>query len=101
MQLLGGALIVSVAQNIFGNALVTNLHANVPGLNPAAVTQSGATNLLSVVGPELIDKVLVAYNAALTKTFQIPLVLACLSLFGAILMEWKSVKGKKIEAVAA
>lgn len=101
VQLLGGALIVSVAQNIFGNALVTNLHANVPGLNPAAVTRSGATNLLSVVGPEFIDKVLIAYNAALTKTFQIPLVLACLSLFGAILMEWKSVKGKKIEAVAA
>jgi len=100
LQILGGALFVSVAQNIFGNALVTNLVANVPSLNPAAVTQSGATNLLSVVGQDSIDKVLVAYNAALTKTFQIPLVLACLSLFGAILMEWRSVKGKKLDTVA-
>ena len=101
IQLLGGALFVSVSQNVFSNALVKNLLANVPGLNPAVVTRSGATNLLTVVGQGSIDKVLVAYNAAITQTFQIATILSCLSLFGAILMEWKSVKGKKLEAVAA
>ncbi|MCJ1243902.1 MFS sugar transporter [Trapelia coarctata] len=101
IQLLGGSLFVSVAQNVFSNALVTNLLTSVPGLNPAAVTQSGVTNLLSVVGQGSIGKVLVAYNAAITKTFQIPLVLSCLTLFGALLMEWRSVKGKKLETVAA
>ena len=100
IQLLGGALFVSVAQNVFSNALVSNLLAGVPGLNPEIVTSTGATNLVNAVGAS-IDKVLVAYNAAITKTFQIPLVLACLSVFGAFLMEWRSVKGKKMETVAA
>ena len=100
-QLFGGSLMVSVAQNVFSNALVTNLLATVPDLNPASVVQSGLTNLLGVVGQDSIGKVLVAYNTAITKTFQIPLVLSCLSLFGALLMEWRSVKGKKLETVVA
>lgn len=101
IQILGGALFSSVAQNVFSNALVTNLLTNVPGLDPAAVTQSGVTNIVGVVGQGSIEKVLVAYNAAIMKTFQIPLILSCLTLFGALLMEWKSVKGKKLETVAA
>ena len=99
IQLLGGALFVSVAQNIFSNALVTNLLAGVPGLNPELVTSTGATNLVNAVGASSIGQVLVAYNAAIMKTFQIPIVLACLSIFGAIAMEWRSVKAKKVETV--
>ena len=98
IQLLGGALFVSVAQNIFSNALLTDLVAGVPGLNPEIVTSTGATNLVNAVGAS-IDQVLVAYNAAIMKTFQIPIILSCLSIFGAVLMEWRSVKSKKVETV--
>ncbi|MCJ1405002.1 hypothetical protein MMC11_008228 [Xylographa trunciseda] len=101
IQLLGGALFVSVAQNIFQNQLVKNLIASVPNVNPEALISSGVTSLTTTVDPSDLSKVLVAYNGAIMKTFQIPLVLACLSIFGGIFMEWKSVKGKKMETVAA
>jgi Na+/H+ antiporter NhaC len=101
IQLLGGALFVSVAQNIFDNALVANLLAALPNLDPSLIVKNGATDLVDLVGANQIGEVLVAYNAAITQTFRIPLILACLSIFGAIAMEWRSVKEKKVEAVLA
>ncbi|KAL9117854.1 MAG: hypothetical protein Q9187_005603 [Circinaria calcarea] len=101
IQLLGGALFVSVGSNIFNNKLVSNLAAALPDVRPDEIVSAGATGLKNIVRPQDLPTVLVAYNAALTKTFQIALVLACLSALGAVLFEWKSVKGKKIEAAAA
>ena len=101
IQLLGGALFVSVGQNIFTNTLVKNLEVAVPNLNVNDIIQGGATNLKNTVDAKSIAAVLVAYNGALTKTFQISLVLACLAALGAAVMEWKSVKGKNIEAAGA
>ena len=101
IQLLGGALFVSVAQNIFTNKLIANLIASVPNLNPELIAGTGVTQLNSIVNPADIGKVLVAYNSAITKTFQIALILSCLSIFGAALMEWRSVKVKKVETIAS
>ncbi|MCJ1477933.1 MFS sugar transporter [Lambiella insularis] len=102
IQILGGALFVSAAQNVFENQLVTNLiAANIPNLNPQTIVSNGATALTNLVSTSDLAEVLAAYNGAITKTFQIPLVMACLSIFGAIAMEWRSVKGKKVEVVAA
>ena len=101
IQLLGGALFVSVAQNIFTNSLLSNLAIQLPEFDPSAILQSGATSLKNVIDANSINGVLLAYNEALTQTFLISVILACLSIIGAVLMEWKSVKGKKIETVAA
>lgn len=51
----------------------------------------GATQLRSCVTPQYVTQTVVAYNQALIKTFQVPLILACLSALGAIGMEWNSV----------
>ena len=103
IQLLGGALFVSVGQNVFANNLLKNLIATVPSISPELIIGSGATKIREIQGitPENLPQVLVAYNGALTKVFQVSLILACISIFGAVAMEWRSVKGKKIEAVAA
>ena len=102
IQILGGALFVAVAQNIFTNTLLKNILATLPSIRPDLIIQNGATKIREVPGitADNLDQLLVAYNGALTKTFQVALILACISIFGAIAMEWKSVKGKKIEAVA-
>ena len=92
---------MSVAQNVFSNNLVKNLVSTVPGLNPATVIQSGATSLRYVVDPSKLGLVLVAYNAALVKVFQVSLILACLSGLGAVFIEWRSVKGKQVSVGAA
>ncbi|KAM0721945.1 hypothetical protein Q7P37_002871 [Cladosporium fusiforme] len=100
-QTLGGALFISVAQNVFTNQLLKNVTAQVPGLNPLTVLGTGATDLVRVIPPEFIDAVQVAYNDALVNTYYVAVATSVLSLFGAVFFEWKSVKGKKIEMAAA
>lgn len=101
MQILGGALFISVAQNIFTNRLSANLVHYVPSLHPDIVLQKGATSLKDNVSTSNLPEVLFAYNNALTQTFYVSLALAALSIFGSLGIEWKSVKGKKIETVMA
>ncbi|MCJ1306389.1 MFS sugar transporter [Agyrium rufum] len=101
IQLLGGALFVSVANNLFNVNLVKNVVASVPSIDPQILSQSGATSLRSIISAADLPAVLVAYNSALYKTFQLSLILGCLAAIGLPLIEWKSVKGKKLEAVAA
>jgi len=103
-QTFGGALFISVAQNVFTNRLAANLVRTVPTLNPAIVLKTGATELSKAVtaqDPSLLHGVLSSYNDALDQTYYVAVALACLSIFGALGIEWKSVKGKKLETVAA
>ena len=97
---LGGALFVAVGQNLFTNHLAANLATDVPILNPDIVLKTGATSLRDTVGSESLDGVLLAYNDALVTTYYVAVAMASLSIIGALGMEWKSVKGKKIDAAA-
>lgn len=99
-QTLGGALFISVAQSIFTNSLLKNLAAVVPDLDPAIVLATGATELKNAIDPKYLAGVLVAYNDTLTTTFRVGVAMAALSIFGALALEWKSVKGVKIEMAA-
>ena len=103
-QTFGGALFIAVAQNVFTNRLLSNLLENVPTLDPALVLSTGATSLKKAItdqDPSLLPGVLSAYNSALVQTFYVSVAMAAMSVFGAIGIEWKSVKGKKVETVAA
>ena len=100
-QMLGGALFISVAQNIFSNELVKGL-AGIPGIDPLQVVHTGATELAGLIkDSQMLGLVIEAYNHALVKSYQIGLIMVCLSAIGAAGIEWKSVKGKKIEMAAA
>lgn len=100
-QTLGGALFISVAQSIFTNSLLKNLKAVVPDLDPALVLATGATKLKDVIDPKDLAGVILAYNDTLTTTFRVGVAMAVLSIIGSVALEWKSVKGKKIEMAAA
>ena len=100
-QTLGGALFISVAQNVFTNRLLHNVRAIVPDLDPQAVMSAGATTLQQVIPAQYLSGVRLAYNDSLTETFYVGVAMAGVSFFGAVLFEWKSVKGKKIEMAAA
>ncbi|KAI1329159.1 major facilitator superfamily domain-containing protein [Xylariaceae sp. FL0255] len=96
-QTIGGALFVSVGNNLFDNKLVQELTKNVPSLNPQEVIAAGATGLQKTIAPALLPLVKLSYSNALVRPFQAATALAALSVFGSLLIEWKSVKGKKIE----
>ena len=97
---LGGALFVAIGQTVFTNRLSTNLATNVPILNPEIVLNTGATSLRTAVDTSSLVGVLVAYKDALIHAYYVSVAIAVLSIIGALGMEWKSVKGKKIEDAA-
>ena len=98
---LGGAIFVSVAQNVFTNALLDGVKQVVPDLNPAIVLATGATALKNVIPHQFLAGVQEAYNNAIVHAFYAGVSMGALSIIGSSLMEWKSVKGKKVVASAA
>lgn len=90
-QSLGGAVFVAIGEAVFANHLANALRG-IPGLDAKAISQVGATQLRSFVKPSDLPTVLVDYNAALTKTFLVALVVGTLGIFPAMGMEWISVK---------
>lgn len=99
-QTLGGAVFVSVAQNVFQNQLVHNLHDYAPEVDSSRLLAVGATMIRSIVPGPFLHQVLSAYNDAITQTFYVAVSMGALSLIGPIFVEWISVKGKKPEVVA-
>lgn len=98
MQTLGGALMVSASQTVFTNKLVDKVVEYVPGLDPEIVIATGATNIRDSIKPEWVHGVILAYNDALTTSFYVSAATAAATILGAVFVEWKSVKGKNIEA---
>ncbi|TVY85231.1 Rubrofusarin-specific efflux pump aurT [Lachnellula suecica] len=95
-QQLGGAIFVSVGQNVLSTKLVAGL-ADLPNLNSQVIINLGATDLRKYVGAQYLPRVLKVYNNALDDVFRVAMILACLSLAGGLLTEWKSVKGKNLK----
>ncbi|OQV06046.1 hypothetical protein CLAIMM_10684 isoform 2 [Cladophialophora immunda] len=101
MQTFGGALFVSVAQNIFNNRLMSEIPKQAPGINPAIILHVGATSLKDHVPKAALHGVQTAYNNSLTQTWYIAVAMTCLQIIGAAFVEWKSVKGMKPGGIAA
>ena len=95
MQQLGGAIFVSVGQNVFESKLVSGLVALLPELSPQVIINTGATDLRKLVATQDLPAVLEVYNSALRQVFVLGTAMACLSAFGAFALEWKSVKNKQ------
>jgi hypothetical protein len=90
-QMFGGAVFLSVAENVFENRLVSRIIAELPGVDPNVLIDAGATNIRKSVPEAQLPTVLTAYNGALMETFYIPTALCALSLIGAVATEWRSV----------
>jgi hypothetical protein len=95
-QELGGAVFVSVGQNILSTRFISGLvAAKIPGLDPGIVVNAGATNIRDMVKPEHLNAVLKAYNHAITTIFDVATGPSCVLVVGALFMEWKNVKKDK------
>ncbi|CAK5272296.1 unnamed protein product [Mycena citricolor] len=96
-QTLGGALFISVGQNVFTNQLVSGLAKYAAGLDPNVVLSAGATSLRSNVPADKLAGVLLAYSHALDSAFYVGVAMTGLSIIGCLSIEWRSIKGKNIE----
>jgi hypothetical protein len=100
-QTLGGAIFVSVAQNVFTNELLQNMREVLPPQYLGRILQTGATSLADAIPEQFLPRVQEAYNTAIVNTFYVGVAMAALSGIGGSLWSWRSVKGKKIEMAAA
>ncbi|KAJ6445218.1 MFS toxin efflux pump [Purpureocillium lavendulum] len=100
-QSLGGALFVTAGQTVFSNRLTAFVMEYAPQVSPALVLNAGATKIRDVIAAEYIDGVVHAFNSALSNCFLVSAATAAAAIIGAVLVEWKSVKGKHIEMGAA
>lgn len=100
-QTLGGALFISVGQNVLSNQFIRYTNLYQPGYDAHKVLSGGATNLREIVPPEFLANILRAYNGAIVYTFWPALALFLAGFLAAWGVEWVSVKGKKIEAAFA
>ena len=98
---LGGALSVSVAQNIFSNTLVKKVPVYAPWVNPAKVVAAGATHVSDVLSRQDLPEVLQAFDVAVTSSFILAIATSGIAFLLSFLFEWKSVKGRKLETGAA
>ena len=96
----GGAVFVSVAQNISKDPLASKLTA-IPGLHldKSAIVRLGATSLRNLVAHEYLGLAIESYCDALHSAFLVGTVLAALNMAGAALMEWRNVKEHRLSSV--
>ncbi|MCJ1308057.1 hypothetical protein MMC25_001707 [Agyrium rufum] len=98
---LGGAVSISIAQNIFSNGLVTEIPKYTHGISPATIIGAGATHIREVTPPDQLAGVLQAYSVALDRTYILPIAVAAMAFVVSLFVEMKSVKGKNLLGGAA
>ncbi|QSZ33142.1 hypothetical protein DSL72_002728 [Monilinia vaccinii-corymbosi] len=95
-QSFGGAIFVSVGNNILQNQLIaSSKDGRLPGVDIQAVLDAGATGFRSVVDADQLPALLTEYNGALQKVFIASVPVTILALIASLFLEWKSVKTHK------
>lgn len=92
---LGGSIFVCVGQNVFNQVFVKLLHrAAIPGLDIDMVLRTGAIEIRRLIqNPEDLQKLLGAYNTAVTSTFYVVVATGVAAMISALFVQWNSVKG--------
>ncbi|KAK4172798.1 putative MFS toxin efflux pump [Triangularia setosa] len=110
-QAFGGAVFIAVSQTAFQNGLITNMLRDAPGIDPALILNSGASQIRQVLEgigrPEDVETVLAAYVLGLRHTYYISVAAAACAFLVTFVLDWKPIKKpgkrakKKDEEVAA
>ena len=90
-QMLGGAIGLSVSQNVFQSRLLKS-STKIPNLDHSSVMNSGVTELLGRVPTQFRGLVQDIYQDAFTDTLYIAAAAGVASILGSLLIEWRSVR---------
>jgi hypothetical protein len=97
VQILGGIIVLSIAQNVFLTKLVSYLATVVPQLDTSIILNNGALGLIDSVSAAHRDQVLTAYNRALVDVFYISLGLSCVAVLSTLGIERKRItRGREV-----
>jgi predicted MFS family arabinose efflux permease len=95
-RFLGSAIFLPVAENIFINRLISRL-TNLPGINPHAVLNGGATELRNLATGDDLNTLLSDYNGAIIDVLYMVVATCSITIFGSIFVEWRSLKQRADE----
>ncbi|KAI8683363.1 MFS domain-containing protein [Fusarium keratoplasticum] len=99
VQTISGTIFLAVGQNVFQAKLLEELSITAPEVDPRLVVSNGVSGLVVLItetyGAAVAKEVLEAYNAALRRCFMVCVILAPLTILGAVGMEWKNVRQGK------
>lgn len=94
-QSFGPAVAIAVAQVLFVDQLSVNLRGLVSGIDGAGIENSGLSQLVENVSPAKTRDVLVAIDRSLIQTWYLVIGLACATMIGSLMIEWRSVKSRR------
>jgi hypothetical protein len=87
--------LIAAAQSGFVNQLVHRLATTAPSVNPALVTETGATELHQVFSGAELDGVIRAYAWGIKVTFAITIAACGITVPVSLLTKWDNVNAKK------
>lgn len=93
-QQLGGAIFVSVGENVLTSTVIARL-SNVVGLDAQAISDTGMTDIRNSVPPQYLPLVVNAFNYGVTRTFLVAVGLSVSTFLASLVMEWKDIKKAK------
>ncbi|KFZ04713.1 hypothetical protein V501_09050 [Pseudogymnoascus sp. VKM F-4519 (FW-2642)] len=96
MRFLGPAIFLPVAQNIFLSRLISKL-ANIPGISAKTVLDGGATDIKSLATGDNLQRLISDYNDSIVSVFYIVVATCSVTIFGSVLVEWRSLKARAAE----
>jgi MFS family permease len=92
---LGPVVYLSASAALFTNRLEEEIHKYSPTTDVAALNNAGLSDIRKIVGAARLGDVLLGYDAAVVQTLYLPLALTCMTIFGSLAMQWRSVKKKQ------
>ncbi|QKX56011.1 uncharacterized protein TRUGW13939_03110 [Talaromyces rugulosus] len=98
---LGSSIALAISQAIFVSQLKLDLDQKLPQIDPDIIVHAGATDLRSVIPPDLYQETVEIYNIALNKGWYVSVALAGISVLLALCFPWKKMdmKDKKRDDV--
>jgi MFS family permease len=91
-QNFGGALFISIAQQVFTSQLLKNLQGKIPNLTPTSIQSLGLLDLYPSASDAQAQAIVDGLEQSFKQIWYFAIALSCASLIGSLFMEWRSVK---------
>ncbi|KAK5204370.1 hypothetical protein LTR41_009841 [Exophiala xenobiotica] len=90
-QMIGGSFTLSAAQAAFNNRMLSTLASTAPGVDPATVLVTGATQIRSVFASSQVPGIVAAYMAGLKLVFAITIATFGCAFLTGLWASWKRI----------
>ncbi|KAH8900467.1 efflux pump antibiotic resistance protein [Thozetella sp. PMI_491] len=100
-QNLGGSFTMAAAQSAFVNTLISDLASTAPGINPAEVIATGASQIRAVFPPDQVTGIVLAYMGGLKVVFAFSIALTGMAFAIGLFTDRKRLQGEDKQGTGA